>query len=293
MKALVFGEILWDIIEGEHHLGGAPLNFAAHVKQCGQSSCIVSCLGKDQLGDEAYRLVKGLDVDVSMIQRVDIRTGFVPVTLKDGQPDYVITKDVAYDYIEAGQLDHASIPEFDFFYFGSLIQRNQVSQEALQSILERHQFEEVFYDVNLRKDSFNQEIIEQSLRRCTILKVNDEEVGVLSQMLFDEKQDFETFGQAISRQYDQVKTIIITAGGEGCFVYHEGEITRIPTEKITVVDTVGAGDAFSAAFACVHYQTGDPIKAATIANKVGGFVASSRGPIPGYSPELKALLEQA
>ena len=111
--------------------------------------------------------------------------------------------------------------------------------------------------------------------------------------MFDEKQDFETFGQSISRQYDQVKTIIITAGGEGCYVYHEGNIRRIPTEKITVVDTVGAGDAFSAAFACVHYQTGDPIKAATIANKVGGFVASSRGPIPGYSKELKALLEQA
>ncbi|MEQ8553024.1 MAG: carbohydrate kinase [Cyclobacteriaceae bacterium] len=292
MKALVFGEILWDIIEGEHHLGGAPLNFAAHVKQCGQTSCIVSCLGNDQLGDEAYRLVKGLSVDVSMIQRANIRTGFVPVTLKDGQPDYVITKDVAYDYIESGQLDHPSIPEFDFFYFGSLIQRNQVSRDALYNILERHQFEEIFYDVNLRKDSYDKEIIKQSLKHCTILKVNDEEVGVLSKMLFGEKQDFETFGQAICDQYDQIKTIIITAGGEGCYVYHEGNITRIPTEKIKVIDTVGAGDSFSAAFVCVYYQTGDPLKAATIANKVGGFVASSRGPIPSYPPELKELLKQ-
>ena len=292
MKALVFGEILWDIIEGEHHLGGAPLNFAAHVKQCGQTSCIVSCLGKDKLGDEAFRLVKGLNVDVSMIQRADIRTGFVPVTLKDGQPDYVITKDVAYDYIESGQLDYSSIHDFDFFYFGSLIQRNQVSRETLYNILDRHQFEEIFYDVNLRKDSYDQEIIEQSLGHCTILKVNDEEVGVISQMLFDEKQGFEEFSQSIRQQYDQVKTIIITAGGEGCYVYNDDKLTKIPTEKIKVVDTVGAGDSFSAAFACMHYQTGDPIKAATIANKVGGFVASSRGPIPSYTPELKKLLDQ-
>ncbi len=292
MKALVFGEILWDIIEGEHHLGGAPLNFAAHVKQCGQTSCIVSCLGKDKLGDEAFRLVKGLKVDVSMIQRADIRTGFVPVTLNDGQPDYVITRDVAYDYIEAGQLDHAEISNFDFFYFGSLIQRNKVSHEALYSILDRHQFEEIFYDVNLRKDSYDQDIIEQSLGHTTILKVNDEEVGVLSRMLFDEKQGFEVFCQSISKQYDKVKTIIITAGGEGCYVYNNGKLTRIPTDKITVVDTVGAGDSFSAAFACVHYKTGDPIKAATIANKVGGFVASSRGPIPSYTTELKKLLDQ-
>ncbi|MEQ9216853.1 MAG: carbohydrate kinase [Cyclobacteriaceae bacterium] len=292
MKALVFGEILWDIIEGEHHLGGAPLNFAAHVKQCGQSSCIVSCLGKDKLGDEAFRLVKGLDVDVSMIQRADIRTGFVPVTLKDGQPDYVITKDVAYDYIEGGKLDHSAISDFDFFYFGSLIQRNKVSHEALYSILDRHPFEEIFYDVNLRKDSYDQSIIEKSLMHCTLLKVNDEEVAVISKMLFGENQDFEIFGQAICDQYDQIKTIIITAGGEGCYVYHDGNISHIPTEKIKVIDTVGAGDSFSAAFVCVYYQTGDPVKAATIANKVGGFVASSRGPIPNYPPKLNELLKQ-
>ncbi len=290
MKALVFGEILWDIIAGEEHLGGAPLNFAAHVKQCGQDSAIISCLGNDKLGNEAYRLVKDLGVDVSFIQKSDVRTGFVPVTLKDGQPDYIITRDVAYDYIDSNQLDHDKIATFDFFYFGSLIQRNQVSRQSLYAILDQHQFKEVFYDVNLRKDSYNQSIIEQSLDHCTLLKVNDEEVSVLSEMLFGEAQGFEAFGKSVCTHYPQIKFVIITAGGDGCFVFDGEALTEIPTEPIQVVDTVGAGDSFSAAFACVYSETKDTIEAARVANKVGGFVASSRGPIPRYSEELKILL---
>ncbi|XOV91993.1 MAG: carbohydrate kinase [Bacteroidota bacterium] len=292
MKALVFGEILWDIIEGEPHLGGAPLNFAAHVRQCGQESAIISCLGKDDLGDKAFGMVKDLGVDVSFIQRSDIRTGFVPVTLKDGQPDYIITKDVAYDYIQSEQLDHDKIDTYDFFYFGSLIQRHAVSNKALYDILDRHKFDEIFYDVNLRKDSYNKTIIENSLKHCTVLKVNDEEVVVLSNMLFDEEQDFEGFGKSIMNRYPKIKSIVITAGAKGSYVFHDNQLDFIPTEKIKVADTVGAGDSFSAAFICTYHLSGDPVKSARIANKVGGFVASSRGPIPKYPEELIQLINE-
>jgi fructokinase len=290
MKVLVFGEILWDIIEGTPHLGGAPLNFAAHVKQCGQESAMVSCLGKDDLGDRAEGLVKEMGVDVSMVQRSDKQTGYVPVKLIDGQPDYEIVKDVAYDYIQSEALDQKKIASFGTFYFGSIIQRNPVSNAALQSILDQHQFDNIFYDVNLRKDSYSSEVIKSSLAYCTILKVNDEEVSVISKMIFQEEQGFEKFCKSVTNSYLQIKTIIITAGKDGSFVFANGVMHAVSTEPIKVVDTVGAGDSFSAAFAYVFAKTNDPIKAAKIANKVGGFVASNAGPNPVYSKEIKELM---
>ncbi|WP_258104097.1 carbohydrate kinase [Marinoscillum sp. MHG1-6] len=289
MKVLVFGEILWDMIEGVPHLGGAPLNFAAHVKQCGYESGIVSCLGRDELGDKAFQMVSELGVETKLIQRSDMRTGFVPVKLLNGQPDYEIVKDVAYDYISEDQLDHFIIGAYDVFYFGSLIQRSPVSSESLNAILEKHQFKHVFYDVNLRKDSYTKEIIIGSLERCTLLKVNDEEVEVLSQMLFNQILDFRAFCEHVTDQWPQISTIVITAGGDGCMVYWDGNFKVIPTNPIEVVDTVGAGDSFSAAFLCTLYKTGDPVQAAQVANKVGAFVASSHGPIPRYSEEVMGL----
>ncbi|MFT6866079.1 MAG: fructokinase [Cyclobacteriaceae bacterium] len=290
MKTLVFGEILWDIIEGDPHLGGAPLNFAAHVNQCGHESAIISCLGNDELGDKALSLVINLGVDTSLIQRAEKRTGFVPVTLINGQPQYVITPDVAFDYIQSEDIDQSKIESYDTFYFGSLIQRSPDSNKALYDILSNHQFENIFYDVNLRKDAYSKSIIENSLAWCTLLKVNDDEVETLSEMLFGKVQDFETFSQFICQQYPKINTIIITAGKDGCLIYSNKKLVIIPTELITVVDTVGAGDSFSAAFACVYANTEDPIKAAQIANKVGGFVASSHGPIPQYSDDILRLI---
>ncbi len=292
MKALVFGEILWDIIEGTPHLGGAPLNFAAHVQQCGHEAAIISGLGKDELGNKAYSMVKELGVDISLVQRTDVRTGYVPVTLKDGQPDYEIIKDVAYDYIESSALDHEKIGRFDTFYFGSIIQRSPKSNQALYDILNQHTFEHIFYDVNLRKDSYTKEIIEKSMAHCTLLKVNDEEVAVLSQMIFGKEQDFEDFSKSVCQKYPQIRTIIITAGADGSIIFSENEIHRIPTEPIKVVNTVGAGDSFSAAFACVFADTSNPVRAAQVANKVGGFVASSHGPIPEYPDWLTDLVSR-
>ncbi len=286
MKALVFGEILWDIIEGTPHLGGAPLNFAAHLRQCGLESAIISCVGNDELGNKAFSLIKDLNVDVSMVQRSEVRTGFVPVTLKGGQPDYEITPNVAYDYIDRDKLDHQKIADYDLFYFGSLIQRSPASEKSLYDILDKHPFDEIFYDVNLRKDCYNQSIIENSLRYCTILKLNDEEVDVLGNMLFGEKHPIEAFCRNLINRYKNIKIIVITAGAEGSYVFQQDKLELIPTEKIEVADTVGAGDAFSAAFVTTYTLSGDPVKAAEIANRVGGFVASSRGPIPKYSEEL-------
>jgi fructokinase len=175
MKVLAFGEILWDVINGEEHLGGAPFNFAAHSAKCGNNSFIISRLGNDPRGINAFNRCKDYGVDNSMIQWDDKHpTGIVTVTLNNGQPDYTIHKGVAYDFIAVDDTV-AKLPEreFDIFYFGSLIQRNQVSSSTLYHILKHSAFKQIFYDVNLRKEGYDLNTLHQSLLACTILKLNN------------------------------------------------------------------------------------------------------------------------
>ena len=292
MKILAFGEILWDMIEGTEHLGGAPFNFAAHSVQCGNESSIISKLGRDVLGSRAYDASKAHGVDVSLIQWDDVHpTGIVDVTLNHGQPDYIIRPDVAYDFIHQGSWTAGlQNREFDVFYFGSLAQRNSVSFQTLHTILAQCHFRLVFYDVNLRKGGFTSEIIQRSLRACTILKLNAEEVAVLSELLTGSVMSNESFGKHIKTTYPNISLVIITASEKGCFIYDD-ELLCIPGTPVTVNDAVGAGDAFSASFMHIYGRTGDAIQAAQVANQVGAFVATHAGAIPEYSPYIKSLLK--
>lgn len=291
MKALSFGEILFDIIEGEAYLGGAPLNFAAHLARCGVDSYILSRLGEDELGELALSKTKALGVQSKLIQ-YDPRhpTGTVEVVLDKGQPDYTIQENVAWDFIESAEAEKLMEElEFDVFYFGTLAQRHPTSREALKSLLHHTHIKEVFYDVNLRKGFYSKEILENSVGHCTILKLNDEEVEVLSDLLL--KRDFkpEDFTLAVANEYG-VGTIVITAGAVGCYVYDAGEFMFVKGYPAQVKDTVGAGDAFSAAFVYHYLQTKNARVSAEVANHLGAFVASCRGPIPEYSEEIRQML---
>lgn len=287
MKVLAFGEILWDIIEGNEHLGGAPFNFAAHSAQCGNKAAIVSRLGNDHLGHKAFNESKMHGVDVSLIQWDALYpTGVVDVTLDHGQPDYVIRPNAAYDYISADDvLEHLEKHRYDIFYFGSLAQRNFASEEALHKILSKNRFKHIFYDVNLRKSCYTEQIIRNSLAACTILKLNNDEVGVISKILAGHQLSREEFCNHVKELYPAITIIIITAAENGCFVY-ESTLLYVPGVSVTVRDAVGSGDAFSAAFMHSYAASHDAVNAAKIANQVGAFVASQAGPIPEYSPEV-------
>lgn len=293
MKALAFGEILWDIIDGDPHLGGAPLNFAAHLAQCGAKSFIISRVGTDNLGRSSLARIEELGVTTKYVQSdPSHETGTVKITLTNGQPDYLIQKEVAYDFIEyTHALERLKKSEFDLFYFGSLAQRHEKSLETLRSILQDHHFKNVLYDVNLRKESFTADILFRSLRWATILKLNTEEVPILSSILFNEETSLEEFSKRITDQYP-VRIVIITASADGCYIYTNQHLSHISGIKIKVADAIGAGDAFSAAFMYYYNKTKNPIEAATIANKVGAFVASQTGAIPRFTPEIKKMLKQ-
>jgi fructokinase len=291
MRILAFGEILFDIIEGEHYLGGAPLNFAGHLARMGAEACILSAVGRDALGRQALEEMKKLGVDTRLVQVLDTYpTGTVPVSFKGGQPDYTILRDVAYDYIgyaPAEPLLEELQP--DLLYFGSLAQRNSHSRSTLRQLLERKGVEHVFYDINLRKEGYSAEIIQESLRLCTILKLNDEEARMLSEMFFQKELELETFARQLAQAY-ALKLIIITAGEQGCYLLEDHEYSYVKGYSAKVVDTVGAGDAFSAAFVYQYLRQGDARAAADTANRLGAYVASSRGPLPEYSPEIRELL---
>jgi len=290
MKALFFGEILWDIIEGKAYLGGAPFNVAAHTAQCGGQSAIISRLGKDELGEKTIEEIKKLSVDTALVQWDEQHpTGTVDVFLEEGQPDYTIHENVAYDFIETGPLKSAlSTHTSDCFYFGTLAQRNDISRNTLRWILNNKSFSQVFYDVNLRKGIDSKPIIENSLNFCNIFKLNQDEVGIIGELLYGKSYSLPDFAKAIQQDF-AVDIVIITASEKGCYIGAD-EFQLVPGQKTQLVDAVGAGDAFSAAFLYKYYQEKDSFKAAETANKLGAFVASSRGPIPAYSPEIIKLL---
>ncbi|MCZ6900405.1 MAG: carbohydrate kinase [Bacteroidetes bacterium] len=292
MNALAFGEILWDIIEGKPYIGGAPFNLAAHLAKCGADSYMISRVGNDELGLSALEETKSLSVNDTWVQ-VDNQyaTGTVDVFLQDGQPTYTIYENVAYDFIDYQEFDQQQLKaaEFKIFYFGTLAQRNKKSRETLYQLLSEINFSLIFYDVNLRQQFYSREIIENSLHYSTILKLNHEEVEILSNLLYEREFSIEEFSRKLVTDFNQ-QIIITTAAEKGCMVFADGEFHTVAGKKVEVVDAVGAGDSFSAAFLYKYFQVGDPVKAAFVANQIGAFVASSRGAVPIYPDYIKELL---
>jgi fructokinase len=289
-KVLAFGELLWDVIDGTSHLGGAPLNFAVHYSQCGGESSILSKVGEDELGKKALAILPQMKVQSDLVQTTaDKPTGTVTVTLNNGQPSYIIHEAVAYDDIDF--TDHRICDQFDAFYFGTLVQRSSQSRESLIQLLTNCHFQEVFYDVNLRPGQYTKEIIKDSLGYCSILKLNDEEVHELGELLFDQKFSFDAFGSFLFDTYPRIHLVVITKGADGCTIYQRDQSpVNVPSEKVEVKDTVGAGDAFSASFTFSFLNGKSAAESAKIANTIAGFVASSQGAIPAYPKEIKNLL---
>ena len=288
MNVLSFGEILWDIIDGKKHLGGAPLNFAAHTVKVGGSAGMVSALGADELGVEALKKVNQLTVNSVLIQTIQEKaTGTVLVTTNEGQPDYEIRTNVAYDFIEATDLIGKELQKYDVLYFGSLIQRTKKSQEALFHVINNYSFDLIFYDVNLRKDCYSKSIIDKSLRNCNILKMNDEEARAISQMLYNREFSFELLCNELVKTHPQIDIILITSGAKGSAIFQNGTLHLVKAFPVKVKNAIGAGDAYSATFLKSYYESKNPLKSADLASKVGGFVATRAEAIPKYTEEIE------
>ncbi len=277
-KILCFGEILWDLLPTENVLGGASLNFANRLCELGDHAFLVSSLGSDELGDAACAELKRLGLPLDWVQ-VDPNhpTGTVPVTFENGQPRYLITPNVAYDYIEATGEMLSFAAKVDCVYFGTLAQRSPQSHSALIYILEGAKSAVKFLDLNLRKDCYTAESVRSSIAATNILKLNDEECVAVSEML-DWAQSAETeFAKRVVNDFS-LDVCVVTLGGKGAIAVTIGnEEFRVSGYNVRVVDTIGAGDAFAAGF--VHsYLNGVGIEAALkFGNQLGALAASKKG----------------
>lgn len=298
MKLLAFGEILWDIVGEAKYLGGAPLNLAAHAAQCGAQTTILSRLGRDALGAEALAAVMQCAVNTRLVQQDEAHpTGTVDVTVsEEGEPSYVIHESVAYDHIELPEtvLNEIVAQSFDVFCFGTLAQRSPVSQKSLARLLKmlRRTATRIFYDVNLRQHYYQRDIIEVSLAVSDMVKLNEEEAVVLSQMLYgDRDMARPQFCERLTSDFE-IEIVLVTLGAQGVAVYHNGQTTDLAGCPVQVADAIGAGDAFSAVFLTGVLQGQDPVQAAGLANQVGAYVASKPGALPPYSDEIKKRLRE-
>lgn len=293
------GEILFDCLPEGKKLGGAPANFAYHASQFGLNGIAVSAIGDDENGREIVEILKEQGAK-SHLETVKEPTGTVQVTLSgNGIPQYDICLGVAYDNIPWTPAIEEIAKNARAVCFGSLAQRTAVTRNTV------HQFLDTMpklgtlkvFDINLRQNWYSKDVIEESLNRCNVLKLNDEEISLVSEILdldpvaqpTDENPlqlvDFEDQCRDIMRIYD-LQMIILTCGTNGSYVFHADGVSFQPTPKVKVADTVGAGDSFTGSFvACV--LNGKPIALAhETAVKVSAFVCSQNGAMPKIPAEL-------
>jgi fructokinase len=287
-KLLAFGEILWDVVEGREHIGGAPFNVAAHAAQCGLRVSLFSRVGSDDRGKRAGKEIGEFGVEGCWVQTDPIRpTGWVDVILDaGGQPFYTIGEDVAWDAIEApeGTEEQAiAMSNFQAIYFGTLAQRSARSREALRRLRALLPRVLVFYDVNLRGPHTNLELVRNSLPGVSVLKVNEAEAETMSREIFGKPFEPLEFFRVLSSAYN-ILLVVVTRAEKGCILLERSGAIEIPATPVEVVSAVGAGDAFSAAFLAALLSGETPSAAARKAGILGAKVAGSPEAVPKYGP---------
>ena len=291
------GEALFDCLPTGRTLGGAPANFAFHASQFGLNSCAVSAIGNDELGREIIDTLTGVGLRYQL-PRVAYPTGTVQVTLSgEGIPQYDICQGVAWDNIPYTEEIAALAPDTIAVCFGSLAQRNGVSRATIQAFLDAMPADSLrVFDINLRQNWYSKEVIEQSLQRCNVLKINDEELDVVAPMLLDVATtegkliaEDEAKATAVCHQLIDrygLKMLILTCGATCSYVFSPSEMSKQLTPKVQVADTVGAGDSFTAAFVAQILLGKSMQEAHEMAVRVSAFVCTQAGAMPILPKEI-------
>ena len=271
------GEILWDCLPEGKKLGGAPANFAFHAGLLGAETIAVSAIGKDALGDEILRELdeKGLKY---LLPRVEQETGTVQVTLdSEGIPSYEIKTGVAWDNIPFLPEIKQLAEKCNCVCYGSLAQRSEVSRNTIREFL-RHTPDNCLriFDINLRQQFYTKELIHDNLLACNVLKINDEELDIISKMFGFSNLSVEDRCRRLLEDYG-LQLVILTCGVNGSYVFARGEKSFLETPKVEVADTVGAGDSFTGAFAASILAGHTIHEAHQLAVKVSAYVCTKKG----------------
>lgn len=297
-KILAFGEVLFDVYDGDAVIGGAPLNFASHMKKLGADSLMMTAVGDDELGKKALDFIRNAGVSDRFIAILkDLPTGVCNVTLDaHGKPEYELKTGVAYDEIPFSPelSDEISGGKFDLFYLGTLAMRNEKSRLSAKRAARsgKGRFREVFYDVNIRQNFYSREIVEFGLGACTTLKISRDEAGVFEELgIANTKNDLASLCKTLAEKYS-IPRVIMTLDSDGAAVYLSDGDRLIHSEKphAKVASTVGAGDSFSAAYMHGVLTGKDEEGALHDAITLSSYVVSKIGAIPDYDEDLKKKL---
>ena len=283
------GEVLWDVLPEGKKLGGAPANFAYHAGQFlgSENTIAISALGEDKLAEETVASLEAHGLN-SLLPRVPYPTGTVQVTLdEEGIPSYNIKENVAWDNIPLTEEMEEVARNCRAVCFGSLAQRNVVSRENIHRFLDMTPNDCVkIFDINLRQQFYTKEVIQESMRRCNILKINDEELVIIGRMFGYPGLDIENKCWLILGKYD-LDMLVLTCGTNGSYVFTPGQMSFQETPKVTVADTVGAGDSFTGSF-CAAILNGKPVaEAHKKAVEVSAYVCTQNGAMPILPESLK------
>lgn len=291
---LCTGEVLWDVFDGREHLGGAPLNFSAMVQRLGHSVTLLTAVGEDARGRRALEKIRSLGLSLDSVQVVPLPTGAAEVATDErGNASFLIERPAAFDrLVTEPELTHrlAAIKPC-WIYFGTLAQTEFRNEQLLRDLVQRIPDLKRFYDMNLREGHWNMSLVQRLSGLADLLKVNDIEAQTLHRESGRaDPFSLESFCRAWAEEYD-IATICVTLGGDGCAIFAHGRLEVYPGFQVKVIDTVGAGDAFAAAFLHGLLQRWPTARGARFANAVGAVIASHAGAIPDWKPsEVERLL---
>lgn len=293
---LGIGELLWDVLPEGARLGGAPANFAVMAARLGNRAAILSRIGRDELGRKAVAALEELPVDTEFLQ-IDAghETGRATVAIESGQPSYTIHAPVAWDFLELSGEWVNLAERADAVCFGTLAQRHAVSRQTIQELVAQTRSECLrVFDVNLRAPHVSAEVVEESLELASVLKMNDQEVPLVMELLgLEAEVDLQAGACRFLREFPGLRLVAVTRGGHGSLLVGREESDEHPGVPVEVADAIGAGDAFTAAM--VHALLRGVSLAAVneAANRCGAWVASQSGGMPALPEDVRAGIVSA
>jgi fructokinase len=280
------GELLWDLLPSGKQLGGAPANFAYVTNLLGDMGIPASRVGRDSLAEEALQRLTLLGLPASFVQQDPIHpTGTVKVEIdKDGQPRFNISQPVAWDFLEWTPAWQQLAREADAVCFGSLAQRSSLSRSTIHTFLHATRPEAIrIFDVNLRQNFYTAQVLAESMNLATIVKLNHEELPRIMRLFALEHRGEQDSARRLLSSHD-LKLVCVTRGTGGSLLISNDECSEHPGFRVKVADTVGAGDAFTAALTHGYLRGTSLAQINETANLVGAWVASQSGATPAMKP---------
>jgi fructokinase len=286
-RVVGIGEILWDLFPQGKILGGAPANFVYHSHALDTEGVLISAVGNDLYGREILEEIKERGIANEFLQlKFYSPTGSVNVKIdENGKPTYIIKENVAWDFIEYTPSLRKLAEEAGAVCFGTLAQRSEISRSTIMKFL-KHTDEKCLkiFDINLRGNFYNKEIIFESLKAANCLKLNDEELVIISEIFGIGGNEADIL-KTLLKNYG-LKFIALTKGRGGSCFFSEDLLHDIPARNINIIDTVGAGDAFTAALVVSLLRGCDPVEAHNNAADLAGYVCTKQGAMPNIETKL-------